>query len=225
MKYVFLFSLLLGQVAFSADEVVAQDLDVKPAKMRSSDNRKDKRFMITGEIVGQGPSGSYGQGLNLGYFFNPNSILMLELNGGHSSTGDGFLFSFDGQTNKTGYSLGIISKNFVGNSFYLKGGLAFRTLDYEYIDKDWINGGKTSRSFKGDSTSISLGLGNQWQGAGFTIGVDWFGLELPINSRVYDVEYSANATANTRNRNREDVVKYVTGVGITLLRLSMGASF
>ncbi len=216
--------ILLSQIAFAAEEVV-QTTGEKPVKLKSADNRKGKNFMITAELVGQGPSGTYGQGLNLGYFFTPDSLLVLELNGGHSSTGDGFLFSFDGQTNKTGYSVGIISKNFVGNSFYLKGGLAYRTLDYEYIDKDWLAGGKSTRSFKGDSTSISLGLGNQWQAAGFTIGVDWVGLELPINSRVYDVNYSANASANDRNRNREDIVTYVTGVGVTLLRLSMGASF
>lgn len=223
-SFVLIFVSVLSFSAWSTDEPAPKE-NIEAPKPTSADNRKDKSFVITGEIIGQGPSGSNAQGLNLGYYITPNSLLMLELNGGHSSVGDGFFFGFDGQTNKTGYSVGILSKNFIGNSFYLKGGITFRTLDYEYIDKDWLAGGKTRRGFSGDSTALSFAFGSQWQRSNFTIGCDWFGLEAPVLTRVYDQWYSANATANDRNRNREDIVTYVTGVGLTFTRFYVGASF
>jgi hypothetical protein len=194
-------------------------------KSTSTMNRADKNFTFTGEVLGIGPSGVYGQGLNFGYFINSSTILSLEFNGGKNSTSHGYLFTWGDSLSQEGYSAGIHLKKFVSNSLYLKGGADHRSFKYKYINDFWFSNDESQREFTGESTAVAFAIGNQWQMANFTLGCDWFGLELPVMSKVRNERFSANSTDYDRRDNERDIERYITGLGYTALRFYLGASF
>jgi hypothetical protein len=231
-KWALLVSILLSSFAFAADEVTTSPVtepDTQPTselRLNSTKNRANKNFMVTGEVLGIGPSGVYAQGLNLGMFLNDSSLLLLELNGGKNNVSHGFLFTWGDSISQEGYSVGVHYKKFTGNSFYVKFGGDYRSIDYSYTDEFWFSSGSGSnRQFTGESLAAAFAFGNQWQMENFTIGCDWFGLEVPIASKVNNIRYDATASSYDRKDNREDIRRYVTGVGYTLLRFYLGASF
>lgn len=229
MKFLVLIaSILLSQLAFSAPIETTETTET--LKISSKDIRAKKRFMVAGEVIGQGPSGAYGQGVNFGILFNDRSMLTIELNGGRSSIGESSdsdgNYLWDGQEIKSGYSFGVGYKHFLANSFYIKTGLDLRTFQYKYVNTPWnSSSAATSRKFSGDSAAVSFSVGNQWQYDYFTMGCDWFGLEAPFVSRIYDVSYSSNTTGADREDHRRDMNRYVTGLGATFLRFYLGATF
>lgn len=230
-KSVLLFTILLSVFTFAAaEEQTTEPTDVSSEinseiKANSTSNRMNKNYTVTGEILGVGPSGVYGQGIQFGFFLDESSLITIEINGGKNSIDEGFLFTWGDSLHQEGYSVGAHYKRFVGNSFYLKGGGDYRTIKRKYTDEFWFSSDESTREFSGESVAVALALGNQWQMENFTIGCDWFGLELPVASRVYNVRYSANATEYDRKDNREDMNRLVKGVGYTALRFYMGASF
>ena len=232
-KWALLVSILLSSFAFAADEVTtapAVESETQPTselRLNSTKNRANKKFTVSGEVLGIGPSGVYGQGVNLGMFLNDSSVLLVELNGGKNIVSHGFLLTWGDSVTQEGYSVGVHYKKFTGNSFYVKFGGDYRSIDHNYTNENWLfsNGSGATRQFTGESLAAAFAFGNQWQMENFTIGCDWFGLEVPLASKVKNVRYDANASDFDRKDNREDIRRYVTGVGYTLLRFYLGASF
>lgn len=224
--------LVASSFAFAANEEQelnssTNTINTEIRRKNSAANRIDKNFTVTGEIVGMGPSGVIGQGLNIGFFINEYSLIQIDIHGGKNVDRDTlWSWGYDRET-KEGFSIGAHYKGFVSNSFYFKGGFDYRSVDYEYVDDLWYttNNDYITRSFSGESTTIGLSLGNQWQFGVFTLGCDWFGFQLPISSRVYDEKYSSNATTYDRRENKRDMKRYVTETSYTLTRFYLGASF
>lgn len=232
-KWVLLVSMLLSSFVFAAADEVTTTPVVDPSSQATSEvrlnstmNRKNKNFTVTGEVLGLGPSGVYGQGLNLGMFLSDSSVLLLELNGGKNVISHGFLFTWGDSVTQEGYSVGVHYKKFTGNSFYVKFGGDYRSIDHNYTDENWFTGGNgANRQFTGESLAAAFAFGNQWQMDNFTIGCDWFGVELPVASRVKNKRVSAGASQYAYDDNRDDIRRYVTSTGFTLLRFYLGASF
>jgi hypothetical protein len=226
-KIILVMTTILSLSAFAETEAPTNN-EVEVPRKTSLENRGDKSWFFTFEPIGLGPSGVFAQGLNLGLFLSDRSLLQVELNDGHNYLHDDFLFDWGDKTVMDGFSAGVYLKRFVSNSFYTKGGIDYRTIDYKHTDDNNIfglsNNPDTIRSFSGESGAVSLAIGNQWQMQNFTIGCDWFGVELPFASRVYNVSYS-NADESTRRDNRADFRRYVTSVNYTFTRLYFGASF
>jgi len=232
MKIFMLLSLLIGSFTWAATDATSTE-SIEAPRPTSTMIRGQKKFMIAAALAGQNPAGVFGPGLDFGFFFTDNSMLTLELSGGGTIFGYDDWNGSDSYTDyreyhemKEGYSLGLAYKYFLGNTFYIKSGADFKTLRYKYTMKDNGNSAaNTSRKFSGDTASLSFAVGNQWQFKYLTLGCDWFGLDAPILSRVYNVEYSATADGQDRKDNRQDINRYVTGLGVNVLRFYVGASF
>ncbi len=235
MKNLFLlFTLSFCSVAF-AEATNLMSSNTEEIRSSSTRNRLNKNWMTTGSIMAMGPAGTAGVGVNIGFFLTENSLLQIEISGGETNENDDdFIFdTWKEKTVKKGYAAGLHYKYFTGNSFYIKAGANYRSFSFSETDTytPWMIFGSpqepivASRSFKGESVAAALGLGNQWQFENFTLGCNWFEVSLPISSRIYDEELSANSTETDRKRNRDDKRLYVTGVGFTALNFYLGASF
>lgn len=107
-------------------------------------------------------------GFSLGYFATPN--LRLE-----ATYTKGEIDFFDEMSSKL-YSARL--KYFIGNSFYVNFGAAYRELDL--VINEWLfSDRRLERSVH--HTGAEISMGNSWQFPGFTIGCDWAGYFLPIN--------------------------------------------
>lgn len=199
---------ILGLVsASSADE--GKDLT-------SQDFRKDKTFIATGQVFGVGPiPGSLTQGGSFGYFINPDLIISLEVVSGNSPI---ILFDINSYRSVKYNSVGIHAKNFVGRSFYFKGGVDVNRFTEDFVGFNIAN----RHGFDSDSTSASIAIGNQWQFSHFTLGCDWVGATLPLTSNIKS-EYASD---NYEKASLEDdKTRYLKSTGLQLLRFYLGASW
>ncbi len=221
-----LVTVALSAMAFAQEQTSTLDVK-KEMKISSAQNRVGKNVQTTAEIVGIGPSGVAGGGLNVGFFLSPDSILQLELHGGKTKN-DGVWISWDEDDvlTKEGFSAGLNLKYFPGNSFYIKGGANYRQFKLKETTGMWFSNDVVTREFKGESVALGFSVGNQWQFGNFTLGCDWFGVQVPVSSRVYDESYVGDTAYSWYDDdNKEDQERYVTGTGFTLLRFFLGASF
>lgn len=190
--------------------------------------RANKRFQITAYLFGAGPSIASSQGLSFGYFFDADKMLLIEgMSGNLSSstqTSSGFTWQNLSKYEVQAKSFGVHYKQFVGNSFYYRAGVDYRTLSYEY---QYIPNDERS-SFNGDSVALNFQIGNQWQWDNFTLGCDWVGMSLPITSEVKDKKLNAAAQADANfhnNRIEDDSNQLVKQSHLNLLRFYLGMSF
>lgn len=190
----------------------------------SEDNRGDKTVMLTAQLAGYGPSAASTMGLNLGYYVNPNAVILIE--GMKNMYSDDLgqpefnNIKFDSRDSSKGQSYGVHMKLFLGNSFYVRGGVDHREFSYRYNDA--ANG--NSSGFDSTSLALSGAIGNQWQWTNFTMGCDWIGIVRPI-STTFTNEYvtgASQATAQSKFREQRDLVR---GREPILLRFYVGASF
>jgi len=117
-------------------------------------------------------------------------------------------------------SLGV--RQFVSDSFYLRGGLRFRELARPSSSKagDDLDALEEVRDLGPD-----LSLGNRWQWGGFTLGADWLGAYVPITQTA--------AKEKTTRRSTNEVVesrKLANGavsspIEIRLLHVQAGVTF
>ncbi len=89
--------------------------------------------------------------------------------------------------------MGLHYKEFVGNSFYWKGGLDYRQT--EYIENHVTD----EAHIKGNSWALSIVIGNQWQWENFTLGCDWIGFSKPFGTTI------AEASGNIESFSAEDL--------------------
>ncbi|RYZ77100.1 MAG: hypothetical protein EOP05_02980 [Proteobacteria bacterium] len=182
----------------------------------SAQNRVGKSFTITGQPIGITTTALLISGVNLGFSLAPNTLIWVDLLGNLND-------NFESDYKTKVFSLGVSLKQFLGNSFYLKGGLEHRTVSRDYdsffsgsFDEQW--------GYKGSSTGVSFGLGNQWQIGHFTIGCDWIGVILPISHTRKD-EYVSVAQSGSSADLQEDSDEALKDTRVNLLHFYLGASF
>lgn len=230
MKYVgLLLSLITASSALAAQEqnvtIVTRPHDVVFAQT-SEFHRMNKSIQLLVQPAGVNPTGQAGSAVSAGYFISRNSMIQVDVTDSKNNEDWGSVFhSYRISTS----SVGAHYKQFFGNSFYVRGGVDFRKVDYNrsFNYTSGLGSSYDSSSvskFQGESTALSLVIGNQWQWDNFTIGCDWIGITAPVASSVSE-SLTGDIDAYDRSRQKEDkewLVTRTTGQG---LRLYLGASF
>lgn len=235
MKLEFKILSLVLVSAFAVSSLAATDEDVVVVKRSAREiyadsseaNRIDKKFDVHYTILGFSPNFAPAQGLGVGYFFDRNKQLLVEVQKGkglstryryESYNGISKEWSTDAQITR----IGAHFKHFAGNSFYYRVGADYSTVDYKYdLGGSFFNDTSSSR-FKGTAIIGSFIIGNQWQWENFTLGCDWIGLATPLTSTLSG-EAPSNAIDKSDFENDQKV--YVTDSSGVLLRFYLGASF
>ncbi len=234
---ILLYSLFIpktSEAAETTEQQIIQQISVAP--LTSSDVRKDLKYTVTLQPVGFGPIPEFSQGINIGYFLNPNSILQLEYTSSHTpfqtpaySGANGYGSSTSSQrwySSLRGYSLGIHLKQFFGNSFYVNGGVDYRNLSRNNDYEDLTNTSQSfSVGFSGTSVAAAISLGNQWQFSHFTIGCDWIGVSVPFSHTVQNESTVGPVSDDGFSARQTDESRYLSMPSIQVLRLYAGASF
>ena len=216
------------QVYAASEGSLSMDL-AKPGS--SSSNRLDKSFTLLASPIGLGPSQNAEAGLVAGIFISPKTLIQLEAGDGNTSEG----FSFFGTSTVKSHtsSASIAIKHFVGNSFYVKGGVDNRRINYsESYKSTWNLFGTPSTyednvTFEAESWSASVVIGNQWQWENFTLGCDWVGIAAPFTSEVKSESYATTSTDKTSiQRDLADREKRkLKDMAFQGLKFYLGASF
>lgn len=181
----------------------------------SADQRQDKKWLVTVQPFGYGPNAFSSNGVNAGLFIDPESIVQLEVTISNRATP---FFSWNKNENDykiNAYSFGAHYKQFVGSSFYFNAGLDYRKVDYRYEPSSG-----NMLAFKGDSSGLSLSIGNQWVFNRFTIGCDWVGFFTPFYSGTSDENYTGS-----KSDLDSDIRTYVEKSQIMLTRVYLGFAF
>ena len=75
------------------------------------------------------------------------------------------------------------ARYFIGNSFYLSGGLGQRVVNAELKVSSKISNDAVTLDTTSDSVVFVVNIGNQWSFPfGLTIGIDWLGAAVPVSS-------------------------------------------
>jgi hypothetical protein len=222
--------LILASGLLTAGAVYAQD-----AEPQSSSNealRSDKAYSVT-LVTGVRSSDLSEFGLGLSYFLNPQSLVtltLINLNGSIKEKADGRI---DGQnvyfagvtTEVEGSAFTLSYKRFLGDTFYVEGGLDYAKARGEFtISPDLFanNSGMTTDVGHYTKLSALIQIGNQWQWPSFTLGTSWIGLLTPL---AWAEEYTdANFFGTTPNSARK-FEKASSETQITALRFYLGWSF
>lgn len=179
--------------------------------------RQDKDFSLTAQIFGHGPAASVMQGLHLGFFIDPDSLITVELVSGENP----LIWSSSGFTIKS-FSASTHFKRFFGNTFYLKAGLDYKRVDYRYEDS-FFGSSYEKTSFIGNSFALGASLGNQWQWSVFTFGFDWIGISMPFVSQLESS--SSIGTSPNQQRLDRDQTRYLKDNILVFMHAYLGASF
>lgn len=204
MKLAFLSSVLLAMLTQS---------NIALAEGESSGNRPGKTGYVALEAIGltlMPVSGFRG-----GYFISPDLTAELSYASGGATLGD-----FEAK--KT--VIEAKAKYFLGNSFYIDGGLAQESWAVTYPVMD--AGGSTSSNLSGSvsNTGLVFHIGNQWQWSGFTLGCDWLGYFASLSSSA---SFDGSTTVDEADKKKEeDDVKSTMGGGSAhVTRFYLGWSF
>lgn len=194
-------------------------------------HRMDKKFTATLFGGGLSPGYAIASGVSAGLFLNKNQVILLELNSSEGArkttyaTSSGFETT-SGQSETRVRQLGAHFKQFLGNSFYIRGGLDYSQVDYEF-NYDRAGGSSTDfqSSFSGNAFIGSVVIGNQWQWQNLTIGADWIGAASVLSSKTAKQSLTGNPTSTDRANFEEDKEFYLNDGGAVFLRGYIGASF
>jgi len=225
MKFIFMLFLfaITGSFLCSSSGFAAEAGSSDISKWGYSEaRRQDMSYELIAQPVGIGPATTFSNAVTFGYFLEPNSLLELEYLKGQSFVFLGDLFD---SLKKDVQTIGIYNKKFLGNTFYLRYGVNYRTVDYRYSSANWFNSTSSEEySFKATTFAMSLGLGNQWQwGSGFTLGCDWLSLEAPFGTQLSSENYSGSRATLDELHSREDLMS--KDIGVNLVHFYLGASF
>ncbi|UYL09320.1 hypothetical protein B9G69_001880 [Bdellovibrio sp. SKB1291214] len=179
----------------------------------SEHKRMGKSYEVSLTPVAIGPIPGLNTGVNIATYLTRNAAVIFGyslLVGGRSCWGAI-------SCSDKGYAFELYYRQFFGNSFYVAGG-----LDQRYVSShgsDDFTG--ESYSFDGETTAASVVIGNQWHWQRFVLGCDWFGLSVPISSRVSNVK-----TRGSYGYDFEDAKNaLVTGTRPMALRVHVGMTF
>lgn len=100
------------------------------------------------------------------------------------------------------------TRAFLGNSFYVKAGLGYKSSNVElnFTDKD------VSLS----SLEVPLAIGNTWQWDYVNFGIEWVGYNIPV--------YKAELTRSDLTKDHKTMFAGMQNLGISLLNLSLGVA-
>jgi|GEM_PF-1644266 len=192
----------------------------------SEHNRIGKKFGITRQLFGFGPTSAPTQGFEFSYFLDRNSHITI------ATTDSRWTYSqsasnYD-QDEFDHRSLGVHWKHFSGNSFYYKLGIDQRWSRFSTSNVRYFNNTGTVANFakgSGESTVASIGIGNQWQWEYFTLGCDWIGWSQPIRQTVSNLTIN-DPSDEYQVRAGNDLSELYFRRGIPhLLRFHLGATF
>ena len=177
-------------------------------------NREGKHAYAAYEVIGltMMPVG----GLRLGYFINPNLVAEVSY-----LTGSAKIGSYESKK----ALMEAKAKYFLGETFYVDGGLAHESWDVKYsVLKSGTLLETSSLSGKVANTGIDLHIGNQWQWDGFTLGCDWAGYFLNLSTST---SYGSGSGLDEEDQKSEEakVKKSLGGSSAHLLRFYIGWSF
>jgi hypothetical protein len=228
LRVLFIMLSLLGStLSYAADE----DVEVVPAKKTveadsSENNRMNKTYIFDAQLLGSGPNVISSQGLSAGYFLNRNMIVSIEATTG-TRDNDSFLFSTSSDSyNIRGNSVGVHFKHFVGNSFYYRTGIDYRSLKYKYdYTSSFSPANNVHRSFDGKSFGVTFAIGNQWQFENFNIGCDWIGFTVPLSKSISNESVTSPSATYDNEQLADDEKTYIKNTSATLLRFYLGATF
>lgn len=182
-----------------------------PSSGKSASHREGKSVVLTAQPIGIGPTTLISQGLSAGFFIDRDSLIQVDFTTNADDDYEGLWW------NTKIRNLSVTWKQFLGNSFYFKGGLEQRWAEESY---DYSSSSKYE--FKGNSTNLRAAIGNQWQFSGFTLGCDWFGLSQPIRHKVTSSSYSSASNQDQVERYSKD---YLEDTTFTFVHFYIGMAF
>jgi hypothetical protein len=228
-----IFTFLMTSLFFSSSFAADENVEVVPREEKetvisgsSENHRMGKTYIFNGQVLGFGPNLISSQGLSAGYFLNRNMVVFIDATYGKAEDDGKFLSWDSGDFNIKGASVGVHFKHYVGNSFYYRAGIDYRTMDFQY---DYVSSfspsSNYSRGFKGKSVGATFGIGNQWQFENFNLGCDWVGVTIPISKSISDEYVTAGGPSYNLTDLADDEDDYVRKTSLNLLRFYLGASF
>lgn len=224
-------SILLSLVVASTNAFAVETSVATAGHVSSQENRQNKKFIATGliEAISDVALG----GVQGGFFFAPDTVLLLSASSGIQKRNTDYLDWTNEINENRATHAGISVQQFLSNSFYVKGGVAYRYVDIRrsYATTVWGFGSPTdprsSYEFTGESTSATISVGNQWQWSYFTLGADWITIWAPVSSNIKSEKYSyaGSTTATTVNNDADDAQKKYLKSPSVSASFYIGASF
>lgn len=192
--------------------VIVQKPSEQVIEDSSEFHRIGKKYELSFSPIGSGPVPGVNSGLNVGLYLTRNIAIMANYSklqiGSYNCSG-----SID--CKEDGRSFGVYVRQFVSNSFYYSVGIDQRHVEYNETDHIY----NTTYGFSGETTSLGILIGNQWQWRSLILGCDWIGFSVPLT-----YSYSTNGEANSFRGSStvDNLVKNVAGMG---LRFRIGMAF
>ncbi|RYZ87641.1 MAG: hypothetical protein EOP04_11245, partial [Proteobacteria bacterium] len=192
-----------------ASVFAASDLSMSSRLERpdsSVSNRNGKSFSLVANLFGISPSSSLEQGVSLSKFLSRDTLVQLDFGDGNTNLGGDILSNYKTVAHTSSTSLGV--KHFVGNSFYVRGGVDYRHVNYysrNVYSSTFFGTTTTSESvveMNANSFSGSVVIGNQWQWENFTLGCDWFGVTAPFASTVNSERFASDSSDTSYERKK-----------------------
>ena len=213
---VLLFIVFFGtQLSAQADDIVSAKNEKNSPQAAITDssaaNRVDKRFSVFAEMA-MGIIDS--SGFSASYFIDPVSQIHIDYyNHTLPLTAKVFEAISGGSDQLKGVSTGVHYKRFLGNSFFLRGGLDHRRIE--------LLKSRTGSYFRGTAVNAVLAIGNEWQWRHFTLGFDWFRGYLPLTSQITEEKYATTDQQKMIEDEQNAVLQKSTG----MIGIRLGASF
>lgn len=197
-----------------ATTIAAASLTTAATAQDSVAARKDKMAYVAVDAIGFTMMPV--SGVRAAYLINPD----LAVEGGYS-TGSASIGDFKAVKS----IVELKAKYFVSNSFYVDGGFAHESWDVNYPVVA-ASGSLSTTDLEGSvaNNGASLHIGNQWQWSGFTVGCDWVGYFLSLNTTS---SFKDNTAVSQENKTAQesDVKTAMGGNSVHLLRLYGGWAF
>lgn len=167
--------LLLGDLALGQIQSKSSKIQPKAERTTARSSRVDKVGYVLVEPIGLTLTPVIG--IRAGIFLDTD--LLAEVSWARGSFGGGI-----DKASKN--LLEIKTKYFIGNSFYVDGGLSYEAWDFKYDDLYYNASSSTVNTVTNSGTLTNAGvhfhIGNQWSWSNFTLGCDWAGFFASLST-------------------------------------------
>ncbi len=183
----------------------------------SDETRRDNDLTIVGEFgLLLGDLVNSGPGIHIGYFASPRTVVEVD----YFSTSGSYLYTgkFSEITLAT-----IRTKYFIGNSFFVNGGLGKRTLFQKDLGLIQTSSDRR-REFQATSIVGEIAIGNRWQWSHFTLVCDWIGYVMPLAQLRSTDKFGPTASEGFKADARLTQESDSRAGNLLLLRLGIGLS-
>lgn len=203
----------LAQLLNDETPVIVQKPTDQVIEDSSEFHRMGKKYELSFSPFGSGPVPGINTGVNVAFYLTRNIAVLANYSkvqmGNYRCSG-----SVD--CKEDGRSFGIYVRQFVSNSFYYSVGIDQRHVEYQETDHFF----NTTYDFTGETTSLGVLIGNQWQWRSLILGCDWIGFSVPL---TYSYSSRGDEASSLRGSGTVDnLVKNVMGMG---LRFRIGMAF